>query len=81
MFGDFLCESMNDNNIGFQLQLDQLERAVKSLMTSHDATVKLTKKSSIAMLTMSGTVETVLTTSIYTKKKSINKIKRFKFSG
>jgi hypothetical protein len=49
-------ESNAANHIGFELQLDQLERAVRSIQLAHKSTIKLTKIGQLACLELGGMI-------------------------
>jgi HUS1 checkpoint protein len=44
LFGEYLIESLNNNVIALEVELDQLLKALKSGSGAHDITMKLTKK-------------------------------------
>lgn len=49
-------ESNAANQIGFELQLDQLERAVRSIQLAHKSSIKLTKIGQLACLELGGMI-------------------------
>jgi hypothetical protein len=45
-------ESLNNNEVAFEINLDHLQRALKSGQFAQDIIVKLTKKNGIAYLSL-----------------------------
>ena len=50
LFGDYTIESLNNNEVSFKLNLDNLHRALKSAQYATDVTMKLTKKNNLPYL-------------------------------
>ena len=50
IFEEYLVESLNNNQIGFELSLDNLERALISGKLAQEITTRLTKKNNMAYL-------------------------------
>jgi HUS1 checkpoint protein len=52
LFSDYNVESMNNNEISFNITLDHLQRALKSSQYAQETLVKLTKKNGIPYLSL-----------------------------
>ena len=52
----YTVESQNENNIGFTIQLDLLERALRSVADAVEPVMKLAKKANLAMLSISAKI-------------------------
>lgn len=48
LFSEYLIESLNNNIIALEVELDKLLKALKSGSAAHDISVKLTKKANPA---------------------------------
>jgi hypothetical protein len=51
LFESYLVESLNQNQVAFELQLENLDRALKSAQVSTECLCKLTKKNGNTYLT------------------------------
>lgn len=49
---DYTVESLNNNEISFEINLDHLQRALKSGQYAHDIAIKLTKKNGNPFLSL-----------------------------
>jgi len=52
LFSDCTIESMNNNEVSFNISLDHLQRALKSSQYAQETLIKLTKKNGIAYLSL-----------------------------
>ncbi len=64
LFEDYRIESLNNNEIAFEINLDHLQRALKSGQTAQDITIKLTKKNGIPFLSLAIEVQVIRSASI-----------------
>lgn len=62
LFSDYTVESMNNNEISFNITLDHLQRALKSSQYAQETLVKLSKKNGIPYLSLC--IETTVSGSV-----------------
>ena len=56
IFLDYICLSAANNMIDFEVSLDQLSRLLKAFLSAEDVVIKLTKKESLPMLSISAKI-------------------------
>ena len=56
IFLDYICQSAANNVIDFEVSLDQLSRLLKAFLSAEDVVIKLTKKESLPMLSISAKI-------------------------